>query len=139
MESAVKQRIKEYIKYKGLSVRQFCISIGASPAFVANIVKSIQPDKIDSIANQYPDLNTGWLLTGEGEMIRPAQNRFSQMTEKEIEEITTTVFTEELMKLYESGEIYSAKQFQELIAEKDKKIEALLRENWELKQKMAEK
>lgn len=61
------------------------------------------------------------------------------MTEKEIEEITTTVFTEELMKLYESGEIYSAKQFQELIAEKDKKIEALLRENWELKQKMAEK
>lgn len=70
MNNPVKQRLKDFITYKGISTRQFCLSIGASPAFVANIVKSIQPDKINSIANQYPDLNTGWLLTGEGEMLK---------------------------------------------------------------------
>lgn len=70
MHNTVKQRLKEFIQYKGISIRQFCLSIGASPAFVANIVKSIQPDKINSITNQYPELNTGWLLTGEGEMLK---------------------------------------------------------------------
>lgn len=70
MNSPVKQRLINYIKHKGISIRQFCLSIGASPSFVANIVKSIQPDKINSIANQYPDLNTGWLLTGEGKMLK---------------------------------------------------------------------
>lgn len=70
MEQTIKQRLKDFIEYKGISTRQFCLSIGASPAFVANMVKSIQPDRINSIANQYPELNTGWLLTGEGSMLK---------------------------------------------------------------------
>ena len=32
--------------------------------------KSIQPDKIKSIAIEFPELNTEWLLTGEGEMLK---------------------------------------------------------------------
>ena len=70
MENTVKQRLKKFIKSKGISERQFCLQIGASPAFVANIVQSIQPNRVNSIANQFPDLNTGWLLTGEGEMLK---------------------------------------------------------------------
>lgn len=72
MENTVKQRLKKFIKSKGISERQFCLQIGASPAFVANIVQSIQPNRVNSIANQFPDLNTGWLLTGEGEMLKPS-------------------------------------------------------------------
>ena len=70
MDSPVKQRLKAFIKHEGLSIRQFCLKIGASPAFVANIVKSIQHDRVNSISNQFPDLNIGWLLTGEGEMLK---------------------------------------------------------------------
>lgn len=70
MESSVKQRLKEFIKYKGLSERQFCIRIGVSTAFVSNIVKSIQPERVNSITKHFPDLNPGWLLSGEGEMLR---------------------------------------------------------------------
>lgn len=66
----VKERLKVYIDYKGLSMRKFCLSIGVSPSYVNNINQSIQPQKIDSITNHYPDLNTGWLLTGEGEMLK---------------------------------------------------------------------
>ena len=69
MEYTVKERIRLFIRYLGISERQFCLSIGASPAFVANIVKSIQPDKINSITKQYPELNAGWLMTGKGEML----------------------------------------------------------------------
>jgi len=31
---------------------------------------SIQPDKISSIALKFPELDTGWLLTGEGSMLK---------------------------------------------------------------------
>lgn len=67
---SVKERIIEYIKYKGISNSEFCRTIGVSTAFISSMVRSIQPDKILSIALKYPDLNTGWLMTGEGEMLK---------------------------------------------------------------------
>lgn len=66
---SVKERLKEYLIYKNLSMRKFSQTIGVSPSYVNNINKSIQPDKINSITIHYPDLNTGWLLTGEGSML----------------------------------------------------------------------
>ncbi len=70
----VKERIREFIKYKGLSERKFCLSIDVSAAFVNSIVKSIQPDKVERIALQYPELNITWLLTGKGEMINTPED-----------------------------------------------------------------
>lgn len=69
----VKERLIKFIQHKKLNNSQFCRSIGVSSAFVSSMVKSIQPDKIESIALNYPDLNTGWLLTGEGEMLKVEQ------------------------------------------------------------------
>lgn len=66
---SVKERLKEYLVYKNLSMRKFSQTIGVSSSYVNNINKSIQPDKINSITIHYPDLNTGWLLTGEGTML----------------------------------------------------------------------
>lgn len=66
---SVKERLKEYLIYKKISMRQFSQTIGVSSSYVNNINKSIQPDKVNSIAIHYPDLNTGWLLTGEGYML----------------------------------------------------------------------
>lgn len=65
----VKSRLYTYLSKKNIRVGQFCKSIGVSPSFVSSMRKSIQPDKIKSIALLYPDLNTTWLLTGEGEML----------------------------------------------------------------------
>lgn len=67
---SVKERLKEYIKYKKLSDRAFCIKVGLSPTYVSSMKVSIQPDKVNMIAVHFPDLNTGWLLTGEGEMLK---------------------------------------------------------------------
>ena len=70
MESTVKQRLIEYLDFKNISKSEFGRRIGVSAAFVGSMRKSIQPDKIKSIAVEFPDLNTGWLLTGEGEMLK---------------------------------------------------------------------
>lgn len=94
MENTVKQRLKKFIKSKGISERQFCLQIGASPAFVANIVQSIQPNRVNSIANQFPDLNTGWLLTGEGEMLKTGK--------AEVVEETRAISTGKVIPYYDA-------------------------------------
>ncbi|MEG1899427.1 MAG: hypothetical protein RR183_07110 [Bacteroidales bacterium] len=71
----VKERLITYLKYRKISPRQFTIAIGVSESYVSNIRTSIQPDKIDSITNHFPDLNTGWLLTGEGQMLKKEQEK----------------------------------------------------------------
>jgi transcriptional regulator with XRE-family HTH domain len=70
METTVKQRLIKFLHSENLSQRRFEIIIGLSNGYVNNINKSIQPDKIQSIALNFPNLNTGWLLTGEGSMLK---------------------------------------------------------------------
>ncbi|MGB5821344.1 MAG: hypothetical protein WBG90_17800 [Saonia sp.] len=66
-------RLMQFIKYAGLSARQFDISIGASNGYTLRMKKnnaSIGSDVIESIIQTYPQLNLIWLITGEGEMIK---------------------------------------------------------------------
>lgn len=70
---AVKERLIDYLEYKGISKSEFGRIIGVSSAFVTSMRKSIQPDKVESIANSFPDLNINWLMTGEGEMLKTAK------------------------------------------------------------------
>lgn len=74
MENTVKERLIEFLKFKGVSKSEFGERIGVSNAYVTSIRKSIQPDKIQAIALNYPELNTAWLLTGEGEMLKATQS-----------------------------------------------------------------
>lgn len=74
METTVKQRIKEFIKHKDMSVRAFERSCGLSNGYINSIEQTIMPNKVKIISLQYPDLNIAWLLTGEGEMLKPKHN-----------------------------------------------------------------
>lgn len=69
MEASVKQRLIEFIRYKGISQRKFEQNVSLSNGFVNNISKGIGADKLQKILSIYPDLNQAWLLTGEGEML----------------------------------------------------------------------
>ena len=71
----VKQRLIAFAKTKEKSVRAFEIKTGLTVGYVNAIRVSIQPDKIQRIASHYPDLNTEWLLTGEGEMLKTSQEQ----------------------------------------------------------------
>lgn len=70
MESTVKERLIKFIDYKGINKHSFEKTCGFSTGFVSNMRVSLQPNKVVSIASNFPDLNTGWLLTGEGEMLK---------------------------------------------------------------------
>lgn len=93
---------------------------------------------LKKISNVFPEINVGWLLTGEGEMLKAPQNPFSQMPSQQIEDIVTKTFTERLMEAYRAGEIFPAEVHNRIVAEKDKRIEELQRENWELQKKIEE-
>lgn len=69
MEGNVKERLKEYLEYKQVSARKFTQSIGVSETYVQSISKSIQPDKLYRISEEWPDLNLLWLLLGIGNML----------------------------------------------------------------------
>ena len=70
MESAVKQRLVQFIKIMNLTQKAFEDRCGMSNGYVANIRKGIGDDKLLNIVQQFPQLNREWLLYGEGEMIK---------------------------------------------------------------------
>lgn len=74
MEESVKERLLRYIEYKGISVNKFEKICGLSTGYVGNMRKSIQPEKAMNISHNFPDLNIGWLLSGEGEMLKSEDN-----------------------------------------------------------------
>lgn len=67
---SVADRLKEYIIYKRITNAEFERSINASNGYINSIRKSIGVDKLEQIEQSYPDLNTQWLLKGEGEMLK---------------------------------------------------------------------
>lgn len=83
MEDSVKNRLIAFIAFRGLSKNRFEEICGLSKRYVSNISRSIQPDKIKRISLQFPDLNTGWLLTGEGRMLNGPYERINQILELE--------------------------------------------------------
>lgn len=66
----VKERLIEFIKLKKISIRSFCRVVGVSETYVSSMRNSIQPDKLEKIIVHFPELNPGWLMTGEGKMLR---------------------------------------------------------------------
>ena len=69
-ESPVKERLKRFLAYKRIGQNRFGAMCGLSANFVNGIAVSIQPKSLDKISAVFPELNTVWLLTGEGEMIK---------------------------------------------------------------------
>lgn len=70
MESAVKQRLVQFIKFMHLTQKAFEDRCGMSNGYVANIRKGIGEDKLLNIVQQFPQLNREWLLYGEGQMLK---------------------------------------------------------------------
>ena len=69
MQSNVKSRLIEFLKFKSISQKAFAQSVGVSAGFVYAIRVSIQPKTLEKISNVYPNLNITWLLTGVGPML----------------------------------------------------------------------
>lgn len=69
MESTVKSRLIEFLGYKKIGQNKFGLMCGLSSGFVSTLNKSIQPKTLELISAQFPELNTAWLILGQGEML----------------------------------------------------------------------
>lgn len=70
MEASVKDRLIKFLEINHISKSEFGRRIGVSSAFITSMRQSMQPDKVKRIALEFPELNTTWLLTGEGPMLK---------------------------------------------------------------------
>lgn len=70
--SSIVQRLSDFIKHKGISIRKFEIAVGMSNGAMGKAIKNdsdLYMKYLDKIFVQYPDINPYWLLKGEGEML----------------------------------------------------------------------
>lgn len=137
---SVKERIKAFINFKQISMREFCRQVGVSNSYVSSMRSSIQPDKLLRIAHVFPELNSDWLMTGEGDMIRKTHEL--QPTERDdLISTGSEVFKDKLLDMFKKGEIFSSAIVWEqhrLIIEKSQKIEDLIKEVQALKSLLAQ-
>lgn len=68
--STVKDRLIDFINRLNMPVSEFERTIGVSNGYVRNISKSVQPQVLEKISNNFPSLNIEWLLIDRGEMVR---------------------------------------------------------------------
>lgn len=67
------ERIEQFIRNQGLSVRAFEKTINASDGMIRRAINNntdIQSKWITLIAEKYPHMNIEWLVTGKGSMLK---------------------------------------------------------------------
>lgn len=78
----LKARLLQFIKNQGITVSKFESVVGLSNGAVSRTNDRMRQRTVDAIASAFPQLNTHWLLTGEGEMIAVTQNPSSDSQAK---------------------------------------------------------
>jgi transcriptional regulator with XRE-family HTH domain len=119
-------RIKQYLDYKGLSLRAFEASIGVSNGAITSQLKpgkTIGVDRLEHILKIYEELNPDWALTGKGSMIR------SDYVSKD-----TMTVSEKASKMSIEGNQKALERLEELY-EVNKKYTQLLEEKLKATQK----
>lgn len=111
--SPIKERILQFIDYKGITKELFCKNTGISTSNLKgkSLFSEIGGSKIAEILSIYGEISPAWLLTGEGEMLR-------QENEKELHYVNTTQTVNEPPINYGSKKC-------DLCKEKDNQIEDL--------------
>ena len=124
-------RLMQFIKFAGLSARQFDISIGASNGYTLRMKKnnaSIGSDVIENILKVYPQLNVVWLITGQGEMLKKKEEPeildFEQLPKSRQQEIEDLI--EQKIKERQEEEL---KHLLKEVTEEIEKTQNRLKEN----------
>ncbi len=64
----ISSRLKKYIGFRNISIRAFEKSLKWGNSTVNNLKDKISTDKMLELKDNYPELNLGWLTSGQGTM-----------------------------------------------------------------------
>lgn len=78
---SVRGRMKQYLNHINMSEGYFERNCGLSKGYVSKIGDSIRIAILDKIIDKHPDLNTTWLLTGEGSMLKSDRSNITPVEE----------------------------------------------------------
>ena len=70
--------LHKFIEYKGISIAAFEKRIGMSNNSFRKSLNNngaIGSDKLENILKEFPELNSEWLLTGEGNMLKSSEQQ----------------------------------------------------------------
>ena len=95
--SETKDRLLEFLRYKGLGQQKFEISIGMSNGWANKVGDSIRENTLKKISEVYPELNIAWLKSGVGIMLNNGESEETLYTPKE--EHSQTTESEDTAKL----------------------------------------
>lgn len=74
----LKERVKVYCKSRAVTISRFEKESGLSNGYFNRVHHRPSQDKLDNIKTAFPDLNTEWLLTGEGQMLKTQPDNQTQ-------------------------------------------------------------
>lgn len=96
-------RLKLFIKSRGLGQTKFEELVGFSRGYISKVKTSIGADKLSNIVEVFPELNLDWLITGKGKMIiPPAPSAPSEQTIGTMEECSVEYKSKYLEMLEEN-------------------------------------
>ena len=79
------QRLKQFIEYKGISVRKFEQNCDIKISTIQTAITkntAIGSDKLIKIAENFRDLNMNWLFLGVGSMINDGDYNYTEPSSK---------------------------------------------------------
>ena len=75
----IQERLRKYIEVKSLTPKQFEQISGLSNGSFSKLSDNTRRSTVNRISIAFPDLNTSWLLTGEGEMLKQKEEVKSRL------------------------------------------------------------
>ena len=87
-----KERLKAYLDYKKITQIAFAESIGASTGYVNAMSKGFGPKYEAIVREKYPDLNIGWVITGDGDMLSTAAHQVGVAIKADTESVVMINF-----------------------------------------------
>lgn len=80
----IRDRLRQFIDYKGISISMFERNCKLSNGFASKVGDSIRAVNLENISAVYPELNRTWLLTGDGNMLNDSNDTYINKVDDEI-------------------------------------------------------
>ena len=69
-KDTLKDRILQFIKYMGITEKEFCRRSGIATTFIARMSENVRKSSLDSIFAAFPNISPEWLQYGTGDMLQ---------------------------------------------------------------------